>query len=404
MKITFLLTQSLESPGGGGRYFPLAKCLFNLGHQVTILAFHHDTPRKDNNKFQQEGVNVRYVSQMHVHKSGSRKQYYRPLTMLWLAAIGTLRLSWAALRTPCDVVHVCKTQPMNGIAGWLVYVLVRKPVFLDSDDYEAINNRFQAGWQQRIVAWFEDWMPSFSEGITVGNSFIGNRFASLGYPSERIVIVHNGVDRDRYADGAADTLETQLQMLRSNLNIDESTPLAAYIGSMSLVNHAIDHLLEAFVRVNEQLPDARMILVGGGEDLDRLQELSKVLGLDQVVQFIGQAPASEVPAYFRVAEVTVDPRRRSIAAESSLSLKLVESIASGVPCITADIGDRREVLGDAGLAVKPDDVDALAMAMVTILKDSALRQKMSEAAISMRDELYWDKRIEEFVSIYQGKN
>lgn len=404
MKITFILTQSLESPSGGGRYFPLAKSLVNLGHQVTILAFHHDYSKDGRNKFQQDGVFVHYVSQMHVHKSASQKQYYRPLAMLWLMAIGTLRLSWAALTTPSDVVHICKTQPMNGIAGWLVHILKRRPVYLDSDDYEAINNRYQAGWQQRIVAWFEDWMPSFADGITVGNSFIANRFSALGYPPQRIVVVHNSVDRERYTNGATGSLEPRLKKLRIDLGLEEAAPLVVYVGSMSLVSHPIDLLLEAFVLVIEQIPESRMILVGGGKDIDNFKKQASALGLNHAVQFIGQVPMNEAPLYYKVADVTVDPRRYSVAAESSFSLKLVESIVCGVPCVTTDIGDRRDVLGDAGLAVKPDDADALAAGVVTILKNPTLRQQMREAALSMRKMLYWDKSVEKFILIYDVEN
>ena len=48
MKITLLLTQSLTSPGGAGRYWPLSKSLTKLGHQVTILALHHDYANENN--------------------------------------------------------------------------------------------------------------------------------------------------------------------------------------------------------------------------------------------------------------------------------------------------------------------------------------------------------------------
>src|SRR5690606_19175132 len=93
----------------------------------------------------------------------------------------TVRLTWAALRTPCDVVQVCKTQPMNGAAAWVARLVKRVPVFLDSDDYEAVNNRFGGRNQQRIVALFEDWMPSFATGIITNTSFILERFVALGF-------------------------------------------------------------------------------------------------------------------------------------------------------------------------------------------------------------------------------
>ena len=96
MKITFLLTQSLESPGGNGRFFPLAKALVRAGHHVTIIALHHDFANAPVRTFTQDGVNVHYVAQMHVHKQGNHKSYYSPARLLWVTAVATWQLTWAA--------------------------------------------------------------------------------------------------------------------------------------------------------------------------------------------------------------------------------------------------------------------------------------------------------------------
>ncbi|MCB9005748.1 MAG: glycosyl transferase family 1, partial [Ardenticatenaceae bacterium] len=88
MRILFLLTQSLESPGGAGRFFPLAKELVRLEHQVMMVALHHDFARlaKGDRAFVRDGVQVKYVAQMHVHKADNRKMYYGPLRLLWVTA------------------------------------------------------------------------------------------------------------------------------------------------------------------------------------------------------------------------------------------------------------------------------------------------------------------------------
>ena len=151
MRIIFLLTQSLDSPGGGGRYLPLAKALVRKGFSVVMIALHHDYKRAEKRKFTIDGVQVRYVAQMHVKKSGNIKTYFSPAQLAYITIWGTVRLFWAALRTSGDAVLVCKTQPMNGFAAWLLHIFLGKPVFLDSDDFEAINNRFSSKWQQRIV-------------------------------------------------------------------------------------------------------------------------------------------------------------------------------------------------------------------------------------------------------------
>lgn len=404
MRILFLLTQSLDSPGGGGRYLPLAKALTQKGYHVTMVALHHDFAHAERKRFIQDQVEVIYAGQMHVFKSGSKKEYYGPLKLLWITAVATLALTWYALRLPCDAIHVCKTQPMNGLAARVANLLRGIPVFLDSDDYEASNNRFSSAWQQKIVAGFEDWMPSFASGITAGNHYIADRFQRLGYPAERMVIVPNGVDRDRFAILDAPQIQETLTSLLHTFGLSEETPLLVYVGTLSLVSHAVDLMLEAFGAVVHEIPDAYLLIVGGGEDFEWLQQVAQQLGLSSHVHFVGKVPAAEVPLYYRLADVTIDPRRQSLEAESSLSLKLVESIVAGVPCITADVGDRRQLAGDTSLIVPPDDAQALTVAMLQALQDTQLQTRMRNAIQTERESHFWDKRVDIFAGIYSLAN
>ncbi len=400
MRVTFLATHSLESPGGGGRFFPLAKALTNHGHIVTMITLHHDFARVKTRAFVQEGVHVHYVGQMHVHKADNQKTYFNPWQLLWVTAVATLRLTWAAWRTPADVIHICKAQPMNGLAAWVVHLLKKTPVFLDSDDYEAINNRFSGVWQQRIVAWFEDWLPSFAAGITANTTFIASRYHDQGYPAAQIALVPNGVDRARFAVLEAPDASAKIAQLRSRLDIPMDCQVVVYVGSMSLVSHAIDLLLIAFAQVHQAQPHTCLVLAGAGENLDDMQTLAAQLGIATAVRFAGRVPAADVPYYYCLGDVSVDPLRNDVAAASSLSLKLAESIVCGVPCVTVDIGDRKAAVGSAGTAVPADGPSSLAAGIMAILDDPALAQHMKSAARHMRDQLWWDARAPAFTSLY----
>ena len=378
MRITFVLTQSLESPGGGGRYFPLAKALVQRGCFVTMIALHHDYSTLQQRTFIKDGVHINYVAQMHVRKSGNAKTYFNPLTLLWITFLATIRLFWALWNTPSDIIHVCKTQPMNAMAAWFVHKLRHIPVFLDSDDFEAVNNRFAYQWQQRMVAWFEDWMPSFAVGISVGTSYIGRRFQSLGYPENRIINLPNGVDRERFSVLDIENLPQKIIELKELHEIDSANQVIVYVGSISLVSHAIDLLLESF----------RLILIQEPNIADH-------------IQFIGRIPLHKVPFYYRLGDVTVDPMRRTIQAESSLSLKLLESIAAKVPCVTADIGDRKQMLNGAGLAIVPDDAESLAEGVLTILRNPKMASMMRQSAAEMREFNWWDKRVDKLLDSYR---
>jgi glycosyltransferase involved in cell wall biosynthesis len=399
MHVAFLLTQSLESPSGLGRYGPIARELALRGARVTVLALHPDFAQLTERRFVQDGVAVWYVSQMHVQKVASRKRYFRPGRLLWVTALATWRLTVAALHTAADVYHVGKPHPMNGIAGLIASRLRRKPMILDCDDFEAGSNRFSGGWQQRIVAAFEDNLPRWADKVTVNTRFMQSRLEGLGVPPSRMVYVPNGVERSRFADTTR--IETTAATLRERLGL-AGRPVVLYAGSLSLANHAVDLLLLAFAELLRDVPEAVLLLVGGGEDLDLLKGQAQEAGLDDCVRFVGRVAPEEVAAYYRLADVSIDPVQDDPASRARSPLKLFESWAMDTPFVTADVGDRSELLGcppAGGLAVggRPE---SLAEQLRIVLQDNAVDRRYRELGRKRVEEAYWDKRVASFASAY----
>jgi len=422
MKITFLLTQSLEDPSGLGRYFPLAKELARLGNEVNILALHPNLSGLSQRRLQVGGVKVHYVGQMHVRKVGSRKTYFSPLGLVRVALASSLRMGFRTLLTETDVIQLGKPHPINGVAALGTRFLRGKRLYLDCDDYEADSNRFSGQWQRSIVALFEDNLPRFVTGMTVNTRFTQERNVALGFPAERIVYVPNGVDRERFAEVNPEGV----QALRRELGLDNKKVIV-YVGSMSLVNHPVDLLLEAFAIVRRRCSDAVLILAGGGQDYDLLRRRAEELSLGEVAIFVGRVKPEAVPYYLAMADVSTDPVHDDLTARARSPLKLFESFAVGTPVVTGDVGDRRNMLGGppqspltlggkfcdgapfdpaqgkAGVLVKAGDAQALAEGILAILEDSDLAHAAREAALRLRERYYWDVLVRDFIQVYQDR-
>lgn len=396
MRIVWLLTQSLESPSGLGRYWPLSKALSKLGHEVTILALHHDFCTLTHRRFIKDGIQVHYLGQMHVCKRNNQKEYFSPLRLLWVTTEGTWRLTKAALWMSADVIHLAKPHPMNGIAGWITHQLRDLPLYLDCDDYEAGSNRFSDSWQRLIVTLFENRLPFVAKGITANTWFTINRLKRSGYPTGRIIYVPNGVDRERFAN----IHQPDVNLVRQRLNL-EGRKVVLYLGSLSLISHSVDLLLEAFAIVRRAEPRAVLILVGGGEDYHKLDDLAKKLNLGDSIRFVGWVPPDLAPLYYLLADVSVEPARDTPAARGRSPLKLFESWASGTPCVTTDVGDRRYLLGQppAGKLVSPN-ADSLAYGILDVLQSPEEAEHLRRLGLERVASFFWDQLVFEFVRVY----
>jgi len=400
--ILFLLTQDLQSPSGLGRYLPLATELAHKGFDVKIMALHSNFNNLVDRKMNVEGVLIEYVGPMHVKKTGSTKTYYPLIKLLLLMLRATWQLTRATFRYPADIVYVCKPHPMNSLAA-LVGKLFRvsRQIYLDCDDYEVASNRFSGEWQRQVIALFENGMPSRADIVTYNTRFTMERLRSLGVPEERLIYLPNGVDRIRFAPSPAE----QLEKLRDTLGL-RGRQVIVYVGSLSMPSHPVDLLLRAFPRVKAQFPKASLLIVGGGEELAALKAMADAMDLQDSIYFTGKIPASEAPLYFRLGTVSIDPVHNDLVAVGRAPLKMVESWASGVPFVTADVGDRRWLAGDppAALLAQSDSEESLADALTQVLGNIDLAQSLRERGLRRVEAYNWDQIIERVAWVFQPRD
>jgi glycosyltransferase involved in cell wall biosynthesis len=342
------------------------------------------------------GVTVQYVAQMHVYGPIGQRRYFGPLALLRVSLLGALELARAAIRLGGDALHVCKPQPINGLAGLIAARVLGCPLYVDCDDYEGGGNRFGAAWQQRLVQLCEDRLPAQAAAVTVNTRFLQRRCAGLGVPAARLIYVPNGIATARLVPPDP----RKVAALRCALGLGDA-PVVAYVGTLSQTTHNVGLLLEAFALIAQRLPAARLLLVGDGEDRAALQEQARRLGIGARTLFVGAASPAAVPAFLALASCSVDPVADDAVAAARSPLKIVESLASGVPVITGDVGDRAEVLGQAaGMLVRPGDARALADGLAALLEDHALQLRLAAGARERAESYRWDRLAPAWAQVY----
>src|SRR6185437_14191296 len=143
-----------------------------------------------------------------------------------------------------------------------------------------------------------------------------------------------------------------------------------------------DTLLRAWPAVLRQVPDAALLIVGGGPYAKTLRELAGRLGVAGSVAFTGPVPQRELPAHYAAGDVFSMPcrtRRGGLDVEG-LGIVYLEASATGLPVVGGDSGGAPDAIleGETGYVVGGRDVAALSARVTALLKDPSGAKAMGE--------------------------
>jgi glycosyltransferase involved in cell wall biosynthesis len=232
------------------------------------------------------------------------------------------------------------------------------------------------------LRWLADVLAR-ATGVVAISGGVAEDLRALGLPDERATVEHDGVALERHAD------VPPRDRARDELGLARNVPTVVYAGSL-LEWKGVDVLLGAA----ERLPGARFVVVGGGDgEVAHLRARHRALAN---VRFEGFQPPERVAQYLAAADVAAVPNRSTpaISAKYTSPLKVFEAMASGVAIVASDLPSLRDVLEHDRTAwlVRPDDPDALARGLGTVLGDANLRIKLVTRARIAVTRHSWDAR------------
>jgi phosphatidylinositol alpha-mannosyltransferase len=199
-------------------------------------------------------------------------------------------------------------------------------------------------------------------------------------------IIPNGIDLEHFA---ADVPPIE-EFCDGKVNI-------LFLGRLEK-RKGFNYLLKAYGRIKRAFPDSRLVVVGPGTRLRRkyMKEVSK-MRLEDVV-FAGYASYSELPRYYRTADIFCAPA----TGEESFGIVLLEAMAAGKPIIASNICGYASVVNDGveGLLVPTRDEEALACAISSLLNDQALRRQMGARGRATVEKYRWDHVAQMVVGYY----
>ncbi|MFA5129350.1 MAG: glycosyltransferase family 4 protein [Patescibacteria group bacterium] len=218
------------------------------------------------------------------------------------------------------------------------------------------------------------------------HSSLGGFFAM--HP-ERFVELPFGVDHAMFKIGPD---------VRTQFDIPADAKTIGFVG-------ALDHAhrfkgLPELLRVTSRIPDAHLLIVGDGDQRRVYEAQANQIGVMPRCHFLGRVDQDTLANAYRSMDVFAFP---STGRAEAFGLVAAEAAACGAPCVASDLFGVRTVVkhDETGLLVPPRDEKRLQDALTSILRDRALRDRLSRHAAISASRFDWDRHAGRLVEEYR---
>lgn len=279
---------------------------------------------------------------------------------------------------------VYQRYSLNNLAGVLLARRWGVPLVLEANASEVSwRRRWSALRFRRLATRAEQIVLRSSERILAVSDNAARDLLESGADPAAIRVVPNGVDVERFRDARPHPLPFP--------------PEAFVVGFTGLFYpwHGTRDLAAAFALLRRRHPNARLLLVGEGEEAPLVRSILEREGAARDVLMTGLVPHDAVPGYLAAADVLVSPHIQDDDFIGS-PIKVWEYMASGRAIVATRVAQIGEVIrdGETGLVVTPSDPEALAEALSTLHDDEQLRARLGGQAQEEAARRHsWDARL-----------
>jgi len=227
-----------------------------------------------------------------------------------------------------------------------------------------------------------------ASGLLAVSEALARDMAELGMDRSKITINYTGLDRDLFSPRDHAGIRRRLGTVLS-LPLAADQPLLATVGALTARKG--QGLVIASL---PQLPRAQLLLVGKGEDKEKLQAQARHLGVADRVHFVGSVDHDLLPIILSAADVMVLP-----SSNEGLANAWVEALACGTPLVICDAGGARELVAgpDAGIIV-----ERTAEGVTEGIRQILASPPTSEAAASMVEQFSWAANAASLAEYYES--
>ena len=242
-------------------------------------------------------------------------------------------------------------------------------------------------------------VPGINPRFKLDYKLIGPLFRKIWQNADCIIACSNGL-RDR-ARKFQPSLNIGVIENAVNRNIffpdnnEHPGPLRMITVGRLSESKRVDLLIKTMLKLREKGIDVSLDIIGDGSEKAFLEKLTKTLGLEHNINYLGLLPSNKLPAQYRSHNLYI-----SASCSEGMSNAMLEAMACGLPIVTTLCEGVEEIVTDNGIVVK-DDPEAFANAIERLSLDRKELKSMSDNSISNAEKFSWNHVAQSYLDLYK---
>ena len=339
--------------------YEIAQNLAKRGHKVHVLT-----------QADVEQLNDSKGKKFYIHSIKVHHIPFLGIIIFWI------RILFALKKIKPDIVHAQNLE--MGVGGILAKFFLKKPYVVYGRGTDVYSPWLFKNTISKIIIKNAGAVIALTEDMKQKMNKIYKR---------DIIVIPNGLDILKFNNLLKENI-------RKLMKISNDEKIIIFVGRLHPVK-GIEYLIKALELIRQKNAKTKLIIVGDGEEMERLEKLVKELNLTNNVMFVGRISNEDIPKYMTLSDVLVLP-----SLKEGFPITLLEAMASGLPIIATNVGGVPEIIknGENGFLVEPKNPEAIAEKVLLLFENNELYKQIVEKNKEDGKRYSWEdvtKKIEE---------
>lgn len=359
------------------------------GHEVHFLEFEEDQSRAhfksvtSTESRSHPGSIVSVTSPPHLFSG-----VFRRLIALVIHPLVFLRLT---KKIKPDVV-VTYSIPTS---GWQIVTICKRlniPIVVRAID---VSHKLRESRFEFAIKIAERFVYKHADHVCANNEALRQYCVDLGASVDKSSVIYPGIDMNRFSTSVP------RRDLQEFLGIKSTDKLLLFMGTLFRFS-GLTELINELAPTMLSDKSLKLLILGGGEDFDRLQHLITELELGSQIMMAGRIEYDDLADYLRLGHVALLPFSPGIVTHNALPGKVLQYLACGLPTIATSLHGLISMIPQGQGVLYVNDYSEMSRAAINLVKDADQRKLLSERGlVSLTQRCDWNSQITKFENLLE---